>query len=71
MKKEIVYIGDVLNTATRIQEDCKRLEKDFLISEDLLNRIDRLDKITASFVEETIPRGKENQIRLYSLELVV
>jgi adenylate cyclase len=68
MKKEIVYIGDVLNTAARIQEDCKRLEKDFLISEELLNRIDRLDKINASFVEETIPRGKENKIRLYSLD---
>jgi adenylate cyclase len=69
MKKEIVYIGDVLNTAARIQEDCKRLEKDFLISEDLLNKIDNLDKINASFVEETIPRGKENKIRLYSLDL--
>jgi len=69
IKKEIVYIGDVLNTAARIQEDCKRLGKDFLISEDLLNRIDRLDKINASFVEETIPRGKENKIRLYSLNL--
>jgi adenylate cyclase len=69
MKKEIVYIGDVLNTTARIQEDCKRLAKDFLISEDLLNRINSLGSIKASFVEEIIPRGKERPVKLYSLEL--
>lgn len=69
MKKEIVYIGDVLNTAARIEEECKRLAKDFLISEDLLNRMDALGNIKASFVEEIIPRGKEKHVKLYSLEL--
>ena len=69
IKKEIVYIGDVLNTAARIQEDCKRLAKDFLISEDLLNKIQNLGDVKASFVEETILRGKKRQINLYSLEL--
>jgi len=68
LKKEIVYVGDVVNTTARIQEDCKRLAKDFLISEDLLNRISGLDNVRASFVEETIPRGKEESIKLYSLE---
>ena len=68
LKKEIVYIGDVLNTTARIQEDCKRLAKDFLISEGLLNRLSGLENISASFVEETTPRGKEERIKLYSLE---
>jgi len=71
IKKEIVYIGDVLNTTARIQEDCKRLEKDFLISEDLLNSIEGLGSINASYVEETTPRGKEQQVKLYSLDLAV
>jgi adenylate cyclase len=71
LKKEIVYIGDVLNTTARIQEDCKRLKKDFLISEDVLLRMEKTDKIKASFVEETTPRGKEMPLKLYSLELVV
>lgn len=70
LKKEIVYIGDVLNTTARIQEDCKRLSKDFLISEDLLSRIPDLEKVKASFVEETIPRGKEKSVKLYSLEIL-
>jgi adenylate cyclase len=68
LKKEITYLGDVVNTTARIQEDCKRLGKDFLISEELLNRISGLGNIKASFVEETIPRGREKSVRLYSLE---
>lgn len=68
LKKEIVFIGDVLNTTARIQEDCKRLDKEFLISESLLNQVAGLGDIKASFVEETIPRGKEEKVKLYSLE---
>jgi adenylate cyclase len=68
LKKEIVYIGDTVNTASRIQEDCKRLEKEFLISEDILKCIDSLGTAQASFVEETIPRGRVNPVKLYSLE---
>ena len=56
LKKEIVYIGDVLNTTARIQEDCKRLHKDFLISENLLNKTAMLGNIQSFFIEETIYR---------------
>jgi adenylate cyclase len=68
LKKEIVYIGDTVNTASRIQEDCKRLEKDFLVSEDILKHIPSLGVTKASFVEETILRGRASPVRLYSLE---
>lgn len=68
LKKEIVFIGDVLNTTARIQEDCNRLNKDFLISGELLSKISGMENVKASFVEETIPRGKEKGIKLYSLE---
>jgi len=67
LKKEITYLGDVVNTTARIQEDCKRLGKDFLISEELLNRVSELGNVKASFVEEMIPRGREKSVRLYSL----
>jgi len=68
LKKEIVYIGDTVNTASRIQEDCKRLGRDFLISEDILKHVHVSDIIQASFVEETIPRGKMKSVKLYSIE---
>ena len=69
LKKEIVYIGDVLNTAARIQEDCKRLDMDFLISGDLLDNFSNANDINSEFIEETIPRGKEHPIKLYSIKI--
>ncbi len=38
-KKEIVFHGDVLNTASRIQAECNALKRAFLISEDVLNKL--------------------------------
>ena len=70
IRRQIVYVGDVLNTTARIQEDCKRLKKDFLISKELLDQVKDLKDIEASFVEETILRGKARKVELYSLELV-
>lgn len=71
LKKEIVYIGDVLNTTARIQEDTKRLGKEFLVSDELVSRMNGMKGFKATFIEETVPRGKEQQVKLYSLEEVV
>ena len=68
LKKEIVYVGDVLNTTARIQEDCKRLGKTFLISGELLDQVKDLKNIKAQFVDETVLRGKKTKVKLYSLE---
>jgi len=70
LKKEIVYIGDHVNTAARIREDCKRLGKEVLISDEILHEMPELQNIRATFVEETIPRGKAQAVRLFSLEKV-
>jgi adenylate cyclase len=67
-RKEIVYIGDVLNTTARIQGECKRLNKNFLVSGNLLDRVEDLGRIKATFIEETVPRGKATKVKLYSLE---
>ena len=64
IKKDIVYVGDVLNTTARILEDCKRLNFDFLLSEQVA---EQLNGSLLEFREETIPRGKEKSIKLYSL----
>ncbi len=68
LKKEIVYVGDVLNTTARIQEDCKRLNRDFLISEELLNTVKDLNGVKARFIDDTVLRGNNKHIKLYSLE---
>ncbi len=68
IKKEIVYVGDVLNTTARIQEDCKRLNHDFLMSEEIAKRLSPSSQFTLQFQEEIILRGKERGVKLYALE---
>ena len=70
LKKEILYIGDVMNTTARIQEECKRLEQDFLISEEIVNGTGDVKSLNIKFEEQTVPRGKEKPVRLYSVNSV-
>src|SRR5262249_51255040 len=39
LKREIVYNGDVLNTAARIQDECNKYGRDCLVSGILMNRL--------------------------------
>ena len=68
VRREIVYIGDVLNTAARIQEQCKVHGKDILVSEDVLQSIGETNGLNTHFVDEIIPRGKERPVRIWSVE---
>ena len=65
LKREIVYIGDVLNTTARIQELCKRYELDFLVSEALLSRLNEEILTELEFVDEIVPRGKVESIKIF------
>ena len=66
-RKEIMYLGDVLNTAKRIQESCKRLKRDYLISKSVIALFDDPDSIKTQYLEETTLRGKEEKVELYTL----
>ena len=68
LKKVAVYIGDVLNTTARIQENCNRLGKEFLISGKLIRELNIINGFESFFVEATIPRGKTTQLDLYCLK---
>jgi adenylate cyclase len=67
IKTEIAYHGDVLNTASRIQNLCNRFEKQLLISESLLERLPKTDQALASFVAEAELRGKETTTKIYTI----
>jgi len=43
MKKEIAYHGDVINTAARIQGECNKYNEKFLISENLLDKLNIIE----------------------------
>jgi adenylate cyclase len=67
-KREIAYMGDVVNTTARIEEACKTFNKRFLVSESLLNQMDLPSGLMALEVGNVKLRGKENELKLFSLE---
>jgi adenylate cyclase len=65
LKKEIAYIGDVLNTTARIESMCKDLRASFISSKDLIDLLhdkERLDIKSAGLFNL---RGKENEQELF------
>lgn len=68
MKRELLFIGDVLNTCSRMQEICKRIGKDFLISGQALDVLPMTGDYLYPFEEKLIPRGKQKEILVFSVE---
>jgi len=68
VKRDIVFSGDVLNTAARIQQKCNELGVNILLSNYLL---DKLNLQTNTFEPKKIGdmelRGKEQKVMLYTL----
>lgn len=67
LKREIVYNGDVLNTAARIQNECNNYKRDFLVSGALINRLTEINGFTYEKMDEVTLRGKEEKVELFSV----
>jgi len=67
LKREIVYNGDVLNTAARIQNECNKYQVDCLISGNLANQLMDLRGYCLERLETVTLRGKENTVELFSV----
>lgn len=66
-KKEIVYHGDTMNTASRICGSAHMLDKNILISQSLYQKLDtNLDLIFEDLGEHLL-KGKDEKIHLFSL----
>lgn len=68
-KAEIAYLGDVLNTASRIQAECREVNKQLLISGEIMSRIALPAHLEARQLEKTRLRGKEQEVDLYSVDM--
>jgi adenylate cyclase len=66
-KKEIVYHGDVLNTASRIEKKCTELKQNLLISADMFNYLALGNDFIAEEKGEIELTGKANKLRLYGV----
>lgn len=67
VKKDIVFSGDVLNTTSRIQQECNRYEVDLLASSELLSRMPLAPGYVSVPVGEILLRGKAETLRLSAI----
>ena len=67
-RREIVYFGDTINTAARIQEMCKELQRALLVSGELLRQMDLQPGYSAISLGEARLRGREKAIEIFAVE---
>ncbi len=68
VKKEIIFSGDVLNTTSRMQDLCKELDVQFLVSKTLLDKMPGLDRFEIQELQQMSLKGKQNPVTLYSVK---
>ena len=72
IKMEIAFLGDTMNTASRLQQACRDTGQRVLASAALVNRLAALPPgIAKRSIGRLRLRGKENEIELYALTAAV
>ena len=67
LRRQIVFVGDILNTAARLEEYAKREGLDLVVSDSLLRRLELPPGVLARRCGELALRGKEAPVAAYSL----
>jgi adenylate cyclase len=67
LRQEIVFVGDILNTAARLEEYARQHNRRFVASGELIGQLQLPEDIRAEKLEEFRPRGKEHTVTVYSL----
>jgi adenylate cyclase len=67
-KLSIVYLGDTLNTAARLEQTAKALDRAWLISGDLLRQLELPGALVAEPLGPIALRGRQQPVETYALE---
>ena len=67
LRQQIVFVGDILNTAARLEEYAKRTSRDLVVSGALVDRVTLPPGITAERCGELALRGKDAPVVAYGL----
>jgi class 3 adenylate cyclase len=68
LKKEIIYTGDVLNTASRIEGLCNKHDVDLLLTKSLIDKLPLDHTFSPKRIGEISLRGKSTEIMLFTVE---
>ena len=66
-KREIAFMGDVLNTTARIEGACKTYKHDFLVSAELIDQIEETTKFRLENIGVVKLMGKEKEMKLFGI----
>jgi adenylate cyclase len=67
-KREIALLGDAMNTAARLEQECRSAGHAFLASKPLLERATMPAGIVAASMGSHLLRGKSEPLELFALE---
>jgi adenylate cyclase len=67
LRQQIVFVGDILNTAARLEEYAKQSAIDLVVSGPLLERLILPPDIQATACGDLVIRGKEARVAAFSL----
>ena len=69
IRREIVYLGDTVNTTARIEKACKELGEPILASGELIARLDLPISMAAKSLRRIRLPGKAEEVELYRVVL--
>lgn len=68
IKRELAFHGDVLNTAARIQKQCKTYKKQILVTEQFARNLEKAtSNYQIKYVDEVKFHGKNRLVKLYEV----
>jgi adenylate cyclase len=67
VKRDVVFYGDTIGTASRIKTECATANKNLLLSGDLLKNVSLSNSLTPERMGRIRMKGKEKEIELYTL----
>ncbi len=67
LKKEVVFTGDVLNIAARIQALCKPYERSLIVSNKLIDKLKSVSELQLEPLGSTNLRGREEEMELTAI----
>lgn len=69
-RKEIVFLGDTVNTTARLQVACREKDVDLILSGALVDRLPHDPHYALRALGVWTPRGKSREVRLYTADPV-